>query len=211
VTAIVASASALQDGGSLLPESTRQRLVENIALEAHRLEHVIGDVLALGRLDAGVPPRLAPTDVGEIVSAVLDRLMPVLDQRAITFEVPDTLPQVRCDAALVEQVLANLLDNVAVHTPPASPVAIAGRADERWLYLTISDAGPGIPIQDRERVFQKFERLSQEGRGVGLGLALARAACEAQGGRLYVEDSRWGGACFVVVLPLEAAASRNST
>jgi two-component system sensor histidine kinase KdpD len=206
----MASASALQDRGTSLPDATRQLLVGNIAVEASRLEHLIADVLALGRLDAGVPPRMEATDVSEIASAVLDRLMPLLEGRTVNFDVPDTLPPVRCDAALVEKVLSNVLDNVVVHTPAGSPVGIAGRADGQWLYLTISDAGPGIPQESRERVFQKFERLGRGGRGAGLGLALARAASEAQGGRLYVEDSSWGGACFVLMLPLERASPRSS-
>jgi two-component system, OmpR family, sensor histidine kinase KdpD len=206
VTVIMASASALQNSGSSLPEATRQLLLGNITIEASRLEHRIADVLALGQLDAGVAPRLEATDVSDVVSAALDRLMPLLEGRTISFDVPDTLPPVRCDAALVQKVLSNLLDNIAVHTPPNSPVGIAGRADGQWLYLTISDAGPGVPKEARERIFQKFERLDREGRGVGLGLALARAASEAQCGRLFVEDSSWGGARFVLMLPIDGTS-----
>jgi signal transduction histidine kinase len=80
-------------------------------------------------------------------------------------------------------------------------VQIVGRIDAGALRLEVSDAGPGIPLAARSRVFEKFQRLSDGGIGAGLGLAIARAATEAQGGQLQVEDSPWGGARFVILVP----------
>ena len=132
---------------------------------------------------------------------MLDRISPVLGDRPVTFDVPDTLPLARFDAGLLDQALSNLLENVGVHTPPGTPVSIVGRVESGGSTLEVSDAGPGIPREARDRVFGKFERLNDGGFGTGLGLAIARAAAEAQGGELRIEDSPLGGARFVVLVP----------
>jgi signal transduction histidine kinase len=98
------------------------------------------------------------------------------------------------------------LENVGVHTPSGTPVSIVGRIDGGCVRLVVSDAGPGIPIAARERVFGKFQRLNDGGFGTGLGLAIARAATEAQGGHLLVEDSPLGGAQFTILVPIVMAA-----
>ncbi|MBV9131693.1 MAG: sensor histidine kinase, partial [Chloroflexi bacterium] len=86
--------------------------------------------------------------------------------------------------------------------PPGTQVSVSGRIDQTGqLRLEVADSGPGIPPADRERIFRKFERLRDATSGAGLGLAIARAAIEAQGGQLWVESSPLGGACFVVRLP----------
>jgi len=202
LTAIRATVAALQEADSALPDEMRRDLLRNIAAESERLEHFIGDALALARIEAGVEPVPTLNAPGEIVSAILDRRMPLLAGRVITFDVPDTLPLLYFDAGLLEQALGNLLDNVAAHTPPEAEVSITGRIDGAGrLRLEVADAGPGIPPADRERIFRRFERLREGGSGAGLGLALARAATQAQGGQLWVEPSTTGGGCFVLCLP----------
>jgi K+-sensing histidine kinase KdpD len=202
LTAIRTTVAALQDGDEHMPDGTRRRLLGNIASESERLEHFIGDALALGRIEAGVRPAPTLNAPGEVVSAILDRHVHLLRGRSITFDVPDSLPLVCFDAALLEQTLGNLLDNVAAHTPPGTEVAIRGRIDQTGsLRLEVADSGPGIPPEARERVFHKFERLDSHAPGAGLGLTLARAAIQAQHGQLWAEPSASGGACFVVCLP----------
>jgi two-component system sensor histidine kinase KdpD len=102
---------------------------------------------------------------------------------------------------LLDQALSNVLENIAAHTPPGTHVAIVGRIDPSGVRLEVDDSGPGIPARDRSRVFGKFERLNDSGVGTGLGLPIARAAAEAQGGSLHVEDSPLGGARFVMLVP----------
>src|SRR5262249_60152257 len=132
---------------------------------------------------------------------VRDRGCPVLGERPGGFVVPDTLPLAHFDAGLLDQALSNILENVAVHTPPGTQLAIVGRIEAGAVRVEVSDAGPGIPPSERERVFAKFERLKDGGFGTGLGLAIARAATEAQGGHLLIEDSPLGGARFVLSVP----------
>lgn len=201
LTAIKTSVSTLRNPGAPLADSTRLELLGTIEAEADRLVHFVSDALAMTRLEAGIRPDRQWNALGEIVSAVLDRCGPVIGDRPVTFDVPDTLPLARFDAGLLDQALSNLLENVGVHTPPGTPVSIVGRIEAGGVKLEVSDAGPGIPLAARNRVFGKFQRLSDGGFGTGLGLAIARAAAEAQGGELSVEDSPLGGVRFVIFVP----------
>jgi len=201
LTAIKTSVSTLRNPGAPLTDSTRGELLGTIEAEADRLVHFVSDALAMTRLEAGITPDRQWNALGEIVSAVLDRVSPVLGERPVTFDVPDTLPLARFDAGLLDQALSNLLENVGVHTPAGTAVAIVGRIEDGTVRVEVSDAGPGIPTVARARVFGKFERLKDNGFGTGLGLAIARAATEAQGGQLRIEDSPLGGARFVLLVP----------
>jgi two-component system sensor histidine kinase KdpD len=184
-------------------------LLGTIEAEADRLVHFVSDALAMTRLDAGITPDRQWNALGEIVSAVLDRVGPVLGDRPVMFDVPDTLPLGRFDAGLLDQALSNLLENVAAHTPPGTPVSIIGRIQDDCVRLVVGDAGPGIPLAARERVFGKFQRLNDSGFGTGLGLAIARAATTAQGGALLIEDSPLGGAQFTLVVPIVVGAEEK--
>ena len=201
LTAIKTSVSTLRNPGIGLSESTRMDLLGTIESEADRLVHFVSDALAMTRLEGGISPDVQWNALDEIVSAVLDRVGPVLGDRPVSFDVPDSLPLVRFDASLLDQALSNILENVAAHTPSGTPVAIVGRVQEGCVRVEVSDGGPGIPVSDRQRVFNKFERLKDGGFGTGLGLSIARAATEAQGGSLRIDDSPLGGARFILSVP----------
>jgi two-component system, OmpR family, sensor histidine kinase KdpD len=201
LTTIKTSVYSLRDRVRQLPDDTRDKLLSNIETEADRLAHFVSGALALRRLEHGVNPRWEWSAPGEVAWAVLDRCLPVLGGRPVHFAVADDLPPVRIDAGLLDQALSVLLENVAVHTPPGTAVTVEGGIVGRDLRLSVSDAGPGVPAHSRQRIFDKYERLTETSPGVGLGLAIARAAAEAQGGRLWVEDSPQGGAQFVLVIP----------
>jgi two-component system sensor histidine kinase KdpD len=209
LTAIKTSVSTLRNPGAPLADTTRLELLGTIEAEADRLVHFVTDALAMTRLEAGITPDRQWNALGEIVSAVLDRCGPVIGDRPVTFDVPDTLPLARFDAGLLDQALSNLLENVGVHTPPGTPVSIVGRIEAGGVKLEVSDAGPGIPLGARNRVFGKFQRLSDGGFGTGLGLAIARAAAEAQGGQLRIEDSPLGGVRFVMFVPNAVAGEAS--
>ena len=206
LTAIKTSISTLRNPGAPLADGIALELLGTIEAEADRLVHFVSDALAMTRLEAGITPDRQWNALGEIVSAVLDRVMPVLGDRPLTFDVPDTLQLARFDAGLLDQALSNVLENVGVHTPPGTPVSVVGRIEDGCVRLVVSDAGPGIPVAARDRVFGKFQRLNDSGFGTGLGLAIARAATEAQGGHLVVEDSPLGGAQFTILVPSVVAA-----
>ena len=201
LTAIKTSVSTLRNPGAPLGDTTRGELLGTIETEADRLVRFVSDALAVTRLEGGIVPDLQWNALGEIVSAALDRVSTVLGDRPVTFDVPDTLPLARFDAGLLDQALSNVLENVGVHTPPGSPLEIVGRVEDGTVRVEVSDGGPGIPLSERARVLDKFERLDNVGAGTGLGLAIARAATEAQGGQVRIEGSLLGGARVIVQVP----------
>ncbi len=201
VTAIKTSVYSLRDRAQQLPADQRDGLLSSIESEVDRLAHFVSGALALRRLENGLTPHWELSGPGEVASAVLDRFLEALGTRPVRFIVADDLPLVRIDAGLLDQALSALLENVVLHTPPGTPVTIEGEVAGRDLRLTVSDTGPGVPADARERIFNKYQRLNQSSPGVGLGLAIARASAEAQGGRLWVEDNPQGGARFVLVIP----------
>jgi two-component system sensor histidine kinase KdpD len=106
------------------------------------------------------------------------------------------------DFVLMEQVLVNLLDNVCAYTPKGAPVRIETGRQNGFLTITITDAGPGIPPQDLERVFSKFYRVPGTATGgTGLGLSISRGLVEAHGGTLTAGNAPEGGARFTIHLP----------
>jgi two-component system sensor histidine kinase KdpD len=210
LTAIKMSVYTLRDAEVQLSAEQRERLLSNVAAESDRLVHFVTSALALRRLENGLSPNWEWVTACEVTSAALDRLLEPLGAREVKFNVSEALPQVRVDAALLDQALTVLLENIAAHTAPGSPIAVDGAVERGALWLRVSDAGQGIPVQDRARIFEKYEQLDHVGSGVGLGLTIARAAVEAQHGRLFVEDSRLGGACFTIEIP-QSAGSRVIT
>jgi two-component system sensor histidine kinase KdpD len=162
---------------------------------------------------AALNVEVRPSGVEEVVLAAIASLGPAA--RRVVLDVPETLPDVLADAALLERALANLVANALRHAPPDEPVRIsAGEVlveQQCRVDVRVIDHGPGIPPNARELVFQPFQRLvdnQSDGAGVGLGLAIARGFVDAMGGELTIEDTPGGGATMVVGLP--AAASVRS-
>jgi two-component system sensor histidine kinase KdpD len=156
----------------------------------------------MSRIQAGaVAPATRPVGLEEVVPAAIAGL----GERAakVEVDVPESLPPVRADPTLLESVLANLIGNALAHAPDDVPVRVeAGEVGGKVLVRVI-DRGPGIPPDDRERIFLPFQRLGDSpshGAGVGLGLAVARGFTRAMGGDLAVDDTPGGGTTMVVEL-----------
>ncbi len=207
---IAGSASALAEQADEIPTARRRELAAAIYTQAEHVTTLVGNVLELTRLEAGgLEPRTEPYPLDDIVGAVLHRLDPVLGGLAVTLALPPDLPLVDVDATLVEQALANLVENARKHADGATTLAI-GAARDGFVELSVADDGAGLPDGDTERLFAKFERGRAEDAvgGAGLGLALVRAIVEAHGGRVRAERVAPHGARFVLTLPVarEAAA-----
>jgi two-component system sensor histidine kinase KdpD len=195
-----ASSSLLSEQLDFGPDETGI-LLHTIDDEADRLSVLVENLLDMSRLETGAMEIMhRPADVEELVDSALASLGPRGD--GVTVDVDDDVPLVRTDPVLVERVLANLVDNALLYGA-GRPVQIgagtvAGRVDVR-----VVDHGPGIRVADRERVFQPFQRLgdTDNGSGVGLGLAVSRGFAEAVGGELDLEDTPGGGCTMVLRLP----------
>ena len=122
---------------------------------------------------------------------------------------PDNLPAVLADPALLERVIANVAANAIRYSPADQPPLITASVLGDWIELRVVDRGPGIPNAERENVFAPFQRLGDRDNttGIGLGLALSRGLIESMGGTLAPEDTPGGGLTMVVRLP--AAPQRH--
>jgi two-component system sensor histidine kinase KdpD len=193
--------SLMQDDVAWSEDDTRTFL-ETIDTEADRLDRLVGELLDMGRIEAGaVEVALTPVSIDELLAGALDGAGATPDR--IRLEVPDDLPGVVVDPPLVERALANVLTNALRHAPASAAVRVeaAGLGDD--VVVRVVDTGPGIHPDQRERVLQPFQRLG-DGRtdpGVGLGLAVARGFTEAVGGRLDLDDTPGGGLTVTLSLP----------
>jgi len=204
---IQGAASALLLDSDAIPEATRRDLLGMIHGESQRLTQLITNLLDLTRLESGaIRVQKEWHSLEEVVGSVLRRTESGPAQ--VRVELPDDLPLVAMDAALMEQLLINLLENARRHAP-GSPVTLGALLQNNSLEIHVSDHGPGIPEDYRERVFDKFFRLpgrTTDG-GVGLGLAICDAIAKAHGGSIQAHSPREGGASFRVILPMEDAPS----
>ena len=197
-----AVSSLLQRDVDFTPSATRE-LLETIDEGSDRLNHLVGNLLDMSRLQTGAL-QLVMRDVG------LDEVVPVavaglFQADRVDVEVDETLPRVKADAALLERAIANVVENAVAWSPVDAHVRVEAVATQDRVDLHVVDRGPGIPSARREDVFRPFQRLGDRsnGSGVGLGLAVARGFVEAMGGRIAVEDTPGGG--VTMVISLEAA------
>ncbi len=156
----------------------------------------------MSRLQTGalsVFPR--PAWLDEIVAHALDHLGPA--SKDVIVDIPDSVPEVRVDPAILERVIVNLTGNALRYSPPDKPPLLAASALGDRVELRVVDRGPGIPDDDRDRVFVPFQRLGDTDNttGVGLGLALSRGLTEAMGGTLDPDETPGGGLTMIVSLP----------
>ena len=167
-----------------------------------RLSHLVDNLLDMSRLQAGALslfPR--PAGLEEIVSRALDNLDPAA--RVVTVEIPESLPEINVDPAILERVIVNLIENALRYSPPGKPPLLTASALGDRVELRVVDRGPGIPEKDRDRMFVPFQRLGDTDNttGVGLGLALSLGLTEAMGGTLIADDTPGGGLTMTVSVP----------
>jgi len=183
-------------------EGDERELVDTIAEQSGRLSRLVTNLLDLSRLESGAAvPAAEWVDVRDLVDAA------VADVRA-NAEVPaeveheSDLPLVRVDAAQLQRVLVNLLENAAKFSPPGTPVRISAAARGGRVTVSVADSGPGVPDSERAHIFRPFYR-GPGGRepGSGLGLAIARGLATANGATLTLEPARGTGATLTVSIP----------
>lgn len=220
---ILGAASSLLEQDARLGPEQRHRLAATIVDETEALSRLTDNSLQLARLDGpGVTLRTDWESAEEIVGTVLRRARQrrgligtdAAGEPRLRARLEPALPLLRCDALLLNQLLANLVDN-ALKYGGGSPVEILvrqGRREERdWIVLAVRDRGPGVPLAQRERVFEAFERGEHAGerRGAGVGLAACRAIARAHGGELRLRARGHGGCsfeCWLPALPAPAEA-----
>ena len=200
--------SVLRTAGEKIdtPDGERRSiLAREIRTATQRLDHLVANLLNQTRLESGrLQPEMDWCEVQEIIGVARRAVGAALDCRPIKIEIAPDMPLFMADAALLEQVIANLLLNATRYTPAGTAIALSAGVDASTdrIFIAISDSGPGILAEMLPNLFQKFSRgTRQPGGGVGLGLSIVRGFTQAQGGDVTVSSSETGGARFTVYLP----------
>jgi two-component system sensor histidine kinase KdpD len=204
-----AASSLVQDDGTL-PLELRRELAQTTLDESRRMTRLVGNLLEMVRVESGtLAVRKAWQPLEESLGVALLRLEERLADHPVTVSLPADLPLVPIDELLVEQVLLNLLENAAKHTPPGTPILVRAWPADDTVIVEVADAGPGIRDGDDEAVFEKFYRGrgASDGAspGAGLGLTICRGIIQAHGGRIWV-DRAARGAALRFSLPLEGGS-----
>ena len=202
LAAISSVASGLHSAGTLNP--TQRMLTAELDEAAQRLNRLVQNLLDLSRLEAGhLRPSFDWHDIRDVIHAALQSVGRVMEQYKVEISVLATLPPVKLDAVLTEQILVNLFSNVAVHTPSGTSVKLRVFTTPEQLVLEMADNGPGLPAGNPSRLFERFQRGPEApAGGTGIGLSLVKGFAEAQGGTVSAENQPDGGALFTVTLPL---------
>jgi PAS domain S-box-containing protein len=204
--AIYGAAETLLRRGPDLAPGDAQKLLEMIAAQAGRLGHIVDDILLTTKLDRGeLPVDKEAVDLAELTAETVEAMRPQLpDSASVAVELASDPAVATGDPDRIQQVLVNLVDN-AVKYGGGAAVTVRVATDERAAKLSVSDAGPGIPLAEQQRIFEKFYRgdpqLTRNPAGTGLGLYISRELVRRMGGRLHVRSDLGAGATFVVELP----------
>jgi two-component system sensor histidine kinase KdpD len=184
----------------------QQELVVDLDRQATRLDRLVGDMLALSRLEAGLELDREPHGFAELVGTALHQLRSEVKGHEIALELTDDLPPVEVDELQVGRVLTNLLENALEWAPPAGAIEVGAAAREEFLEAWVENDGPAIAPADLDRVFDTF--WTRRARGSGLGLAICKRVVEAHGGTIRAENRRRGPR-FTFTLPLARVTARR--
>ncbi|MFP4200899.1 MAG: ATP-binding protein [Clostridia bacterium] len=202
ITTVRGFAQAMLDG--VIEPEDQEPYLETILDETRRIERLLGDLLQLERLESGQLP-LEPgwVPIRRMLDDAAARIMPLARDKEVEVQVQNEAEEVEvwADEERMAQVLGNLLDNAIRHSPAGSTVLLRAGIREDGVGVVVSDQGEGFPIEDLNRVFDRFYRASNSGGGVGLGLAICREIVERHGGRITAMNSPEGGARVEFTIP----------
>jgi len=198
---------------ALAQEGARRGDAHALAIEeqADRLGRLVADLLDLSRLKGGVlPVNLEVNTAEDLVGAAIRQMAGLLQDRTVDTRIDFTEPALvgRFDFVQSLRILSNLLGNALRYTPPASPIELSVQREGAVLRFAVADRGPGIPVAERDRIFEPFYRppgAPADVGGSGLGLAIARRLAELQGGTLEYTARPGGGSVFALRLPADGA------
>ena len=191
---------------ALLEASSERRAaaLATIHESAEAMGALVNRLLLLASGEEGrLRPRREPVDLGELLAKLVEFYAPVAEGLGKRLELDPAPAHWSCDRGLAEHALANLVENAVVHAEPGAKIRVVVVAAEDGARVGVLDSGPGIPVADRERVFERFVRLdaARSGRGTGLGLPIARMIARLHGGDVAIEASPLGGAAFWIRVP----------
>jgi two-component system, OmpR family, sensor kinase len=190
----------------------QREMAESALRSSKRMRRLVGDLLLLARADAGREAPRGPVDLAAVAREAADEAGALSSDHPVALDVPDpvTITGVADD---LHRLAGNLIENALIHTAAGTPVTVSVRREADSAVLEVADRGPGVPVDLRDRIFERFARGRNENAragGSGLGLAIVKAVADAHGGRVELLDAPGGGARFVVTLPAGAPAPVRS-
>lgn len=222
--------------GPLNPQ--QRQLLELNQQSGDRLSHLITNLLDLSRMEAGVMEySMERQDLSVLIRSVAEEFKLPMAERNLRLELamPETVCWVQCDNSRLQQVFENLLGNALKFSPPGGVIHLSLRKGQKlpsgmpkiyalrlsgqphkagFALVSIADQGPGVPAEEKVKVFEKFHQVRRDGKrpgqGTGLGLAISRTIVEAHNGALWVEDNPEGGSIFCLLLPSEAMVAQKA-
>lgn len=203
LAAIKGSASALLDETVGQNHGAVQNLSQEIFYGATRLQRFVENLLDMSRIESEViTPKTAPCSSSEIISSVLRELSLEIGERPIEVSFESDLPDLLCDPILTEQAIANIVQNALIYSPKTAPIEINSFCSAKRGVIRVRDHGAGLPVNEPERIFEKFYRAHpKHPGGVGLGLSIAKRLIELQQGSVSAHNHSEGGAVFDIFLP----------
>ncbi|MCL5946053.1 MAG: sensor histidine kinase KdpD [Planctomycetes bacterium] len=205
LAAITGCAGSLLQTGSSMSAETRDELLTIISHESQRLEGLIEKLLEMTRLESSNPViHKEPVELREVIVSAVERWRNNDQHRAFQVVIPESLPAVSGDPVLIEQVLFNLIENALTHAPVQTPIEINAMARIDSVLIRVMDRGPGLPVHDTQRIFEKFFRgsSSTSQHGLGLGLAICKAIIQLHHGTITARNRDGGGAEFQITIPI---------
>ncbi len=212
ITAIMTASDVLESSREDLSPDEREELHAAIRLQAQRLNRFVSNMLDVSRLEAGAAlPAPELWTVDGLIARALEAIGP--ENERVDAVLPDESPPVRVDAAQLEHVFVNLLENALKFSSPQDRIELRAARENGEVVVRITDHGPGIPAQEREWLFEPFARGANgdSGSGTGLGLAIARGFTQLNGGRLWIETGANNGTTFALALPVADVPSIAAT
>jgi signal transduction histidine kinase len=206
MAAVIGAARTLEERWRMLTPSQRESFLALIGDETSRLAELVGDVLDTSRIEAGTfSYRFEEVDLGRVVDEAVEAAALAQQDVPVVAAIRGALPGIRGDRARLRQVLGNLIENAVKYSPEGGEVRVSAAAANGAVTIAVRDAGPGIPRDQQERIFEKFGRVDVAGAskpGTGLGLFIARSIAEAHGGSLDVASGGEPGSTFTLTLPV---------
>jgi two-component system sensor histidine kinase SenX3 len=204
LAAIKGWSSTLLSRGERMREDQRLTALQAVLGQAQRLEQLVLNILESSRIEARVVGQETTiVDVSSAAVKVVDEVVSARPDRTVHLIAPDLGCTVRGSTVWLERALANLVGNAVKYSPDSESVDVVVGVEDDDVVVRVSDRGPGIPDNDRERVFERFERLEGTATqaGTGLGLYISRQLVRAMGGNVTVDSLPGAGSTFTIRLP----------
>ena len=211
ISTIIAVTDTLKDNFAKLSAENKEELLKEMELAGIRLDRQVGNLLNMSRLESGfLKLKMDWCDLNDIIFNTIHKVGDGNYAQTIVFDADESLPLMKLDGGILEQIVYNILHNSLQYTPATAVITIKAICKDEQCIISIADNGKGIPTKELAHIFDKFYRLPQtKAGGTGLGLSIVKGFTEAHGGKVFASNLENGGACFTLTIPVETNYIKN--